>query len=149
MNPARQASILAGIPQDTPAMTVSMVCGSGLRSVALARAAVLAGDASVIVAGGQESMSQSTHCLHMREGVKFGDKPISDTMLKDGLTDAFHSIHMGLTAEAVAEKWGITREEQDQFAADSQRKAGEAMTSGAFEEEILPIDIPGRKGQVR
>jgi len=144
-NPPRQASIGAGLPNETPAMGINMVCGSGLRAVALGAQAVALGDSRVVLAGGMESMSQSKHCVHMRPGVKFGDVGLEDTMLKDGLTDAFHKYHMGITAENVAKKYSLTREEQDEFAALSQQKAGVAVSSGAFKEEIVPVSVPGRK----
>jgi acetyl-CoA C-acetyltransferase len=147
-NPARQAGIKAGLPVETPAITVNQVCGSGLRAVALAYQAILAGDASVVVAGGQESMSLSTHCAYLRGGVKMGSLEMVDTMIKDGLWDAFNGYHMGTTAENIAQKWQLTREEQDRFAAESQRKAGEAQEAGRFKEEIVPITIKTRKGDV-
>jgi len=125
-----------------------MVCGSGLRAVALGAQAIAAGDSMVVLAGGMESMSQSKHCVHMRPGVKFGDVGLEDTMLKDGLTDAFHKYHMGITAENVAKKYSLSREEQDQFAALSQQKAGAAISSGAFKDEIVPVTVPGRKADV-
>ena len=154
MNPARQASVGAGLSYAVPAMNVSMVCGSGLRAVLLGRQAVAAGDAAVVVAGGQESMSRSVHAMHMREGAKFGNKEIVDTMLHDGLTDAFvgappaAGIHMGVTAENVAEKFGVSREEQDAYAAESQRKAGAAAAAGHFAAETVPVEVPGRRGTV-
>ena len=144
-NPARQAAIAAGLPNETPAMGINMVCGSGLRAVALGAQAIAAGDSMIVLAGGMESMSQSKHCVHMRPGVKFGDVGLEDTMLKDGLTDAFHKYHMGITAENVAKKYLLSREEQDEFAALSQQKAGVAISSGVFKEEIVPVTVPGRK----
>jgi len=144
-NPARQAAIAAGLPNETPAMGINMVCGSGLRAVALGAQAIAAGDSMIVLAGGMESMSQSKHCVHMRPGVKFGDVGLEDTMLKDGLTDAFHKYHMGITAENVAKKYSLSREEQDEFAALSQQKAGVAISSGVFKEEIVPVTVPGRK----
>ena len=147
-NPARQAAIAAGLPNETPAMGINMVCGSGLRAVALGAQAIAAGDSMIVLAGGMESMSQSKHCVHMRPGVKFGDVGLEDTMLKDGLTDAFHKYHMGITAENVAKKYSLSREEQDQFAALSQQKAGAAISSGAFKDEIVPVTVPGRKADV-
>lgn len=145
MNPARQAAVGAGLPYAVPAMNVSMVCGSGLRAVMLGRNSILAGDSTVVVAGGQESMSRAVHAVRMREGCKFGDQSLADTMLSDGLTDAFLGCHMGVTAENVAERWGVTREEQDAFAAESQRRAAEAAAAGAFAAELVPVRVPGRK----
>src|SRR5688572_448272 len=133
-NPARQAGIKAGLPIETPAITVNQVCGSGLRAVALAYQAIRSGDARVVVAGGQESMSLSAHCAYLRGGVKMGALEMVDTMIKDGLWDAFNGYHMGTTAENVAQKWQLTREEQDRFAAESQRKAAEAQEAGRFKE---------------
>ena len=134
-NPARQAAIKAGLPKETPAITINQVCGSGLRAVALATQAIKAGDATIVVAGGQESMSLSTHCAYLRAGQKMGPLEFVDTMIKDGLWDEFHGYHMGTTAENVAQKWQITREQQDQFAAESQRKAAEAQQAGRFRDE--------------
>ena len=145
-NPARQAAVNAGIPTDCTALTINQVCGSGLRSVAMAYQAVLAGDSSVVVAGGQESMSQSTHCAHLRRGQKMGDLEFIDTMIRDGLWDAFNGYHMGTTAENVAERWEISRERQDQFAAASQQKAEQAQLAGRFDDEITAVTIKGRKG---
>jgi acetyl-CoA C-acetyltransferase len=147
-NPARQAGVRAGLPIETPAITINQVCGSGLRAVALAYQAIRSGDAKVVVAGGQESMSLSTHCAYLRSGVKMGALEMVDTMIKDGLWDAFNGYHMGTTAENVAQKWQLTREEQDRFAAESQRKAAEAMEAGRFQEEIVPITVKTRKGEV-
>jgi acetyl-CoA C-acetyltransferase len=147
-NPARQAGIAAGLPIETPAITVNQVCGSGLRAVALAYQAILAGDAGIVVAGGQESMSLATHCAHLRNGVKMGGLELVDTMIKDGLWDAFNGYHMGGTAENVAQKWQLTREEQDRFAAESQRKAAEAQEAGRFKDEIVPVTVKTRKGDV-
>jgi len=145
-NPPRQAALAAGLPNETPAMGINMVCGSGLRAVALGAQGIALGDNKLVLAGGMESMSQSKHCVHMRPGVKFGDVGLEDMMLKDGLTDAFHKYHMGITAENVAKKYSLTREEQDEFAALSQQKAGAAITAGAFNDEISPVTVPGRKG---
>jgi len=145
-NPARQASVTAGVPVEVPAYGVNILCGSGLKSVALAYQAIKNGDSSVVVAGGQESMSQAPHAAYLRSGQKMGPLEFVDTMLKDGLSDAFHGYHMGTTAENVAQKWQITREEQDQFAAASQNKAEKAVTSGRFKDEIVPVTIKGRKG---
>ncbi len=145
-NPARQASINAGVPKEVPAYGVNILCGSGLKSVALGYQAIQNGDSSVVVAGGQESMSQAPHCAHLRSGVKMGNAQMLDTMLRDGLMDAFHGYHMGTTAENVAEKWQITREEQDAFAAGSQNKAEAAQNADKFQDEIVPVTIKGRKG---
>ena len=146
-NPARQAAVAAGIPFEAPAFGVNQVCGSGLRAVALAAQALQAGDAEIVVAGGQESMSQAPHCARLREGIKFGDAALTDTLIRDGLWDAFNGYHMGQTAENVARQWKISRSEQDAFAAGSQRKAAEAQAAGRFSEEIVPVRIPGRKGE--
>ncbi|MBO0332891.1 MULTISPECIES: acetyl-CoA C-acetyltransferase [Sneathiella] len=147
-NPARQASVNAGVPYEVPAWGVNQLCGSGLRAVALGYQAILNGDSQVVVAGGQESMSQAPHCAHLRNGQKMGPLEFTDTMLKDGLIDAFHGYHMGNTAENVAAKWQITREAQDQFAAESQRKASEAQAAGRFKDEIVPVTISTRKGDI-
>jgi len=146
--PARQASIAAGIPVDTPAWSVNQICGSGLRAVALGMQQIQTGDATIVVAGGQESMSKSMHASHMRDGTKMGDVKIVDTMVKDGLWDAFNNYHMGTTAENVAKQWQITREEQDKFAAASQNKAEAARKAGKFKDEIAPVTIKGKKGDV-
>jgi acetyl-CoA C-acetyltransferase len=145
-NPARQAAMLAGIPQDKTAFGINQVCGSGLRTVALAMQQIRAGDANIIVAGGQESMSLSVHGAHMRAGTKMGDVAFIDTMIKDGLWDAFHSYHMGTTAENIAARWNLSRDEQDQFAVASQNKAEAAQKAGYFHDEIAPVTIAGRKG---
>ena len=145
-NPARQAAINVGIPVERSALTINQVCGSGVRSVAMAYQAIVAGDSSVVVAGGQESMSQSVHCAHMRNGQKMGALEFVDTMIVDGLWDAFNGYHMGSTAENVAERWNISREEQDAFAAASQQKAEAAQKAGRFTEEIVPVTIRGRRG---
>jgi len=147
-NPARQASIGAGIPVESPAWLVNQLCGSGLRAVALGMQQIAAGDAKIVAAGGQESMSQSPHCAHLRDGVKMGDLKMIDTMIKDGLWDAFNGYHMGTTAENVARQWQITREEQDRFAVASQNKAEAAQGAGRFRDEIAPVTIAGRKGDV-
>src|SRR3712207_1264384 len=147
-NPARQAAVAAGIPVERTAFGINQLCGSGLRAVALAAQQIATGDASIVVAGGQESMTQAPHCANLRSGTKMGDLNLVDTMLKDGLWDAFQGYHMGTTAENVAEKYQITREEQDRFAADSQRKAGEAIKAGRFKDEIAPVTVKGRKGDV-
>lgn len=144
--PARQASVGAGIPVDAPAWSVNQICGSGLRAVALGMQQIQTGAASIVVAGGQESMSQSNHAAHMRDGTKMGDVKFTDTMVKDGLWDAFNNYHMGTTAENVARQWQITREEQDKFAAASQNKAEAARKAGKFKDEITPVTIKGKKG---
>ncbi|MAP11226.1 MAG: acetyl-CoA C-acyltransferase [Gammaproteobacteria bacterium] len=146
-NPARQAAMSAGIPDDRTAVTINQVCGSGVRAVAMGYQAILAGDSDIVVAGGQESMSQATHCAHLRNGQKMGDLGLVDTMIKDGLWDAFNGYHMGNTAENVAEKFQITREEQDEFALASQQKAGSAQAAGRFDEEIVPVTIKTRRGE--
>lgn len=147
-NPARQAAVNAGIPVEKTAFGINQLCGSGLRTVALGYQAIREGDADIMVVGGQESMSQSPHVMHLRNGVKMGTAEMLDTMLKDGLWDAFHGYHMGTTAENVAQKWQLTREEQDAFAAASQQKAEAAIKSGRFKDEIIPVTIKGRKGDV-
>ena len=147
-NPARQAVIKAGLPIGTPAITINQVCGSGLRAVAMGYQALVAGDASVVLAGGQESMSLAAHCAYLRGGTKMGSLEFVDTMIKDGLWDAFHGYHMGTTAENVAQKWQITREQQDQFAAASQQKAAAAQAAGKFKDEIVPVTVKTRKGDV-
>jgi len=147
-NPARQASIAAGIPVDAPAWGMNQICGSGLRAVALAQQQIATGSADVVVAGGQESMSMSMHASPMRNGTKMGDVKVLDTMIKDGLWDAFNNYHMGTTAENVARQWQITREEQDAFAAASQNKAEAAQKAGKFDDEIAPVTIKTRKGDV-
>jgi acetyl-CoA C-acetyltransferase len=145
-NPARQAAVEAGIPVERTALTINQVCGSGLRAVALGLQAIKAGDASVVVAGGQESMSLAPHCAHLRGGTKMGPLELVDTMIKDGLWDAFNGYHMGATAENVARKWQITREQQDAFAARSQQKAEAAQKAGRFRDEIVPVTVKTRKG---
>jgi acetyl-CoA C-acetyltransferase len=145
-NPARQASISAGIPVESPAWGVNQLCGSGLRAVALGYQAILNGDSDIVVAGGQESMSQAPHCQHLRNGVKMGNFEMVDTMIKDGLWDAFNGYHMGTTAENVAKKWQITRAQQDEFAVKSQNKAEAAMKAGKFKDEVAPVMIKTRKG---
>ena len=147
-NPARQAAMKAGIPEDKTAWSLNQVCGSGLRAVALGMLHVASGDADVIVAGGQELMSLSPHAAHMRGGTKMGDVKFIDTMIKDGLWDAFHGYHMGTTAENVAQKWQISREDQDKFAVASQNKAEAAQTSGRFKDEIAPVTVQSRKGDI-
>ena len=147
-NPARQASIAAGIPVESPAWAVNQLCGSGLRTVALGYQAILNGDSEIVVAGGQESMSMAPHCAHMRGGVKMGNFEMIDTMIKDGLWDAFNGYHMGNTAENVARQWQITRTQQDEFAVGSQNKAEAAQKSGRFKDEITPVTVKSRKGDV-
>ena len=146
-NPARQTSLKAGLPDKVPAMTINKVCGSGLKAVHLAMQAVACGDAEVVIAGGQESMSQSPHALpRSRDGQRMGDWKLVDTMIVDGLWDAFNQCHMGVTAENIAKKYGFDRAGQDAFAADSQQKAEAAQKAGRFSEEIIPVSIPQRKG---
>jgi len=147
-NPARQASIAAGIPVESPAWGVNQLCGSGLRAVALGMQQIANGDADVVVAGGQESMSMAPHAQHLRQGVKMGAFEMIDTMIKDGLWDAFNGYHMGNTAENVAKQWQITRQMQDEFAVASQNKAEAAMAAGKFKDEIAPVTIKSRKGDV-
>jgi acetyl-CoA C-acetyltransferase len=148
MNPARQASLGAGIPIEVPAWGVNQVCGSGLRAVALGYQAIANGDSEIAVVGGQESMSLSPHCAHLRNGVKMGNFDMVDTMIKDGLWDAFNGYHMGNTAENVARQWQITRAQQDEFAVGSQQKAEAAQKAGKFKDEITPVTVKGRKGDV-
>jgi acetyl-CoA C-acetyltransferase len=147
-NPARQASIAAGIPVETPAWAVNQLCGSGLRAVALGYQALLNGDSDIVVAGGQESMSMAPHCAYLRGGVKMGNFEMVDTMIKDGLWDAFNGYHMGNTAENVARQWQITRQQQDEFAVGSQNKAEAAQKAGRFKDEIVPVTIKARKGDI-
>jgi acetyl-CoA C-acetyltransferase len=145
-NHARQAAVAAGVPYEKTAYQINQLCGSGLRAVALGYQAIQLGDSGIVVAGGQESMSQSPHCMHLRNGTKMGTAELVDTMIKDGLWDAFNGYHMGNTAENVAQKWQITREEQDAFAAASQQKAEAAQKAGRFKDEIVPVTIKTRKG---
>jgi acetyl-CoA C-acetyltransferase len=147
-NPARQAAMKAGVPQEKTAFGLNQLCGSGLRAVALGLQQIANGDANIIVAGGQESMSQAPHAAHLRNGVKMGEMKFIDTMLKDGLFDAFHGYHMGNTAENVAAKWQITREDQDRFSVGSQNKAEAAQKAGRFKDEIAPFTVSTRKGDV-
>ena len=147
-NPARQAAMAAGIPQEKTAWGLNQLCGSGLRAVALGLQQIANGDASIIVAGGMESMSMAPHLAYMRAGTKMGDIKFMDSMLKDGLFDAFHGYHMGVTAENVATKWQISRDEQDKFAVGSQNKAEAAQKAGRFKDEIVPVTIKTRKGDV-
>jgi len=146
--PARQASMGAGLPRETPAWSLNQICGSGLRAVAIGAQQIALGDAKIIVAGGQESMSQAPHAAHLRNGQKMGDLSFTDTMIKDGLWDAFNGYHMGQTAENIADQNQITRLAQDEFAVASQNKAEAAQKAGKFADEIVPVVIPGRKGDV-
>ncbi len=148
MNPARQASTAANIPIEVPAWIVNQVCGSGLRSVALGAQAVQNGDSEIVLAGGQESMSNAPHAMHLRQGTKMGDTQMIDTMIRDGLWDVFNGYHMGSTAENVAKQWQITREDQDAFALASQNKAEAAKKAGKFADEIVPVTVPNRKGDI-
>ena len=147
-NPARQAAINAGIPKESPAWGMNQLCGSGLRAVALGMQQIASGDAKVVAAGGMESMSKAPHVAHLRDGVKMGDWSLVDSMIKDGLWDAFNGYHMGTTAENVARQWQITREQQDEFAVKSQNKAEAAQAAGKFKDEITPVTISSRKGDV-
>src|ERR1700719_4295097 len=147
-NPARQAAIGAGIPYEVTAYGINQLCGSGFRAVALGYQAIRNGDSQIVVAGGQESMSQAPHCIHLRNGVKMGEADLVDTMIRDGLWDAFNGYHMGNTAENVAQRWQITREQQDNFGVASQAKAEAAQKAGRFKDEIVPVKIAGRKGDV-
>ncbi|SCA55615.1 Acetyl-CoA acetyltransferase [Candidatus Terasakiella magnetica] len=147
-NPARQAAILAGCPEESTAMTINQVCGSGLRAVGMGMQSILLGDADVVVAGGQENMSASQHVMHLRNGTKMGPSKMEDTMIKDGLWCAFNDYHMGTTAQNIADKYEISREEQDAFAAASQNKAEAARNEGKFAEEIVPVTIKSRKGDI-
>ncbi len=147
-NPARQAAMKAGVPKEATAWGINQLCGSGLRAVALGMQQIALGDAKIIVAGGQESMSMAPHAAHLRAGTKMGDMKMVDTMIKDGLTDAFYGYHMGVTAENIARQWQLTREEQDVFAVASQNKAEAAQKAGRFSDEIIPFVIQGRKGDV-
>ena len=146
-NPARQAAMKAGVPQEKTAFSINQLCGSGLRAVAIGLQQIANGDANVIVAGGMESMSMAPHAAHLRNGVKMGDFKYIDTMIKDGLTDAFHGYHMGNTAENIAAKWQISREEQDRFATASQNKAEAAQKAGKFKDEIVPFTISTQEGR--
>jgi acetyl-CoA C-acetyltransferase len=147
-NPARQAAMKAGVPQEKTAFGLNQLCGSGLRAVALALQQIANGDAAIVVAGGPESMSQAPHAAHLRNGVKMGEMKFIDTMLSDGLFDVFHGYHMGVTAENVAAKWQISREEQDRFATGSQNKAEAAQKAGRFKDEIAPFTVSTRKGDI-
>lgn len=145
-NPARQASIKAGVPQEVPAYSCSMLCGSGLKSVYLGFQSIKSGESNVVICGGQESMTLAPHAVQMRAGVKLGPTTLIDTMLHDGLTDAFHNIHMGDTAENCNKKYGNSREQQDAYAARSQQLAEAAQKNGYFANEIVPVPIPSRNG---
>src|SRR5258706_114452 len=147
-NPARQASVAAGVPVEIPAWGVNQLCGSGLRAVALGYQAIKNGDSEIVVAGGQESMSMAPHAQHLRGGIKMGNFELVDTMIKDGLWDAFNGYHMGTTAENVAKQFQITRGQQDEFAVKSQNKAEAAQAAGKFKDEIVPITIKSRKGDI-
>ncbi len=146
-NPARQAAMAAGIPHEKTAYGINQLCGSGLRTVALGYQAIKMGDSDIVVAGGHESMSQAPHVMHLRNGIKMGSGEMMDTMLRDGLMDAFAGYHMGNTAENIAQQWQLTRDEQDEFAANSQQKAEAAMKAGKFKDEIVPVTIKTRKGE--
>ncbi len=148
MNPARQAAMAAGVPKERTALGINQVCGSGLRAVALGAQAIRAGDASVIVAGGQESMTQSPHVSHLRAGTKMGNAQLIDSMINDGLWDVFNGYHMGITAENVAKQWQISRDQQDAFALQSQERAEAAQKAGIFQDEIVPVTVPNRKGDI-
>lgn len=147
-NPARRSAILAGIPKERTAMTINQVCGSGLRAVALGAQAILCGDADIVVAGGQENMTQSPHAMHLRSGTKMGNAEMVDTMIVDGLWDVFNNYHMGITAENIAEKYGFSRADQDEFAAGSQQKAEAAINTGKFKDEIVPVSIKVKKDEI-
>jgi acetyl-CoA C-acetyltransferase len=147
-NPARQASIKSGVPKETPAYIVNQVCGSGIRSVASGFQSIMAGDSKILVAGGQENMSLAPHAIHLRDGKKLGDTELIDTMIKDGLWDAFHGYHMGITAENVAEKFQVTRDEQDKFALKSQEKALKAQRENKFSDEIINLKIKSKKAEI-
>ncbi|HEU5046547.1 MAG TPA: acetyl-CoA C-acetyltransferase [Rickettsiales bacterium] len=147
-NPARQASIHAGLPKEVPAWGLNQVCGSGLRAVCLGFQAIKNGDSSIVIAGGQESMSQAPHAMNLRNGTKMGNATMIDTMIYDALTDAFQNIHMGLTAENIAKQFDISRDEQDEFAASSQQKAEAAIKAGKFKDEIIPVVVSNRKGDI-
>src|ERR1700746_3885231 len=147
-NPARQASVAAGVPVEVPAWGVNQLCGSALRSVALGYQAIVNGDSDIVVAGGQESMSVAPHCAYLRGGVEMGNFEMIDTMIRDGRWDAFNGYHMGNTAENVARQWQITRQQQDEFAVGSQNKAEAAQKAGRFKDEIVPFTIKSRKGEI-
>lgn len=148
-NPARQASVAAGIPYSVPAWSCQMICGSGLKAVCLGAQSIMTKESTIVVAGGMESMSRAPHIVQMRSGVKMGDATLQDSVLTDGLTDAFYNYHMGLTAENVAKQWGVSREAQDQFAVTSQNRTEAAQKAGDFDQEIVPVTVPSRKGPVQ
>lgn len=145
-NPARQASMLAGLPKEVISWNVNQVCGSGLWAVALGYQSIISGNSSIVIAGGQENMSIAPHAMFLRNGVKMGNAGMEDTMIKDGLTDAYSKLHMGMTAEAVAQKYSISRQQQDEFALSSQQKASKAQKAGSFEAEVVPVTVPNKKG---
>ena len=147
-NPARQAALAAGLPKEKTALTINQVCGSGLRSIALGAQSINSGDTSIVICGGQESMSQAPHCANLRKGQKMGNLEFIDTMIHDGIWCAINGYHMGITAENVAKKWQITREAQDEFSVNSQNKAEKAQKDGKFKDEITPVTIEGRKGSI-
>ena len=147
-NPARQAALAAGLPKEKTALTINQVCGSGLRSIALGAQSINSGDTSIVICGGQESMSQAPHCANLRKGQKIGNLEFIDTMIHDGIWCAINGYHMGVTAENVAKKWQITREAQDEFSVNSQNKAEKAQKDGKFKDEITPVTIEGRKGSI-
>ncbi|MEE2654684.1 MAG: acetyl-CoA C-acetyltransferase [Pseudomonadota bacterium] len=147
-NPARQAAMAADVPVEVPAFGINQLCGSGLKTIVLALQSIKNNDASIVVAGGQESMSQAPHCIHLRDGKRMGDTKMVDTMIRDGLWDAFNGYHMGCTAENIAKQWQISREEQDQFALRSQQRAEKAQNAGKFVDEIAPVVIKTRKGSI-
>lgn len=147
-NPARQAAMAAGLPKEVPAYVINQVCGSGLKAVALGMQAILTGNARILLAGGQENMSQAPHAIHLRNGIKMGPGEMKDLMVFDGLWDIFENIHMGLTAEKLAEQFSISRQAQDKFATESQNKAEAAQKNGKFKDEIVPLIIPNRKGDI-
>ncbi|KAF4099598.1 acetyl-CoA acetyltransferase, cytosolic [Onychostoma macrolepis] len=147
-NPARQASVAAGIPYSVPAWSCQMICGSGLKAVCLGVQSIMTKESTIVVAGGMESMSRAPHIVQMRSGVKMGDATLQDSILTDGLTDAFYNYHMGVTAENVAKQWGVSREAQDQFAVTSQNRTEAAQKAGDFDQEIVPVTVPSRKGPV-
>uniref|UniRef100_A0A672P474 Acetyl-CoA acetyltransferase, cytosolic-like n=1 Tax=Sinocyclocheilus grahami TaxID=75366 RepID=A0A672P474_SINGR len=147
-NPARQASVAAGIPYSVPAWSCQMICGSGLKAVCLGAQSIMTKESTLVVAGGMESMSRAPHIVQMRSGVKMGDSTLQDSILTDGLTDAFYNYHMGVTAENVAKQWGVSRKAQDQFAVTSQNRTEAAQKAGDFDQEIVPVTVPSRKGPV-
>ncbi|XP_043074556.1 acetyl-CoA acetyltransferase, cytosolic [Puntigrus tetrazona] len=147
-NPARQASVAAGIPYSVPAWSCQMICGSGLKAVCLGAQSIMTKESTIVIAGGMESMSRAPHIVQMRSGVKMGDATMQDSILTDGLTDAFYNYHMGVTAENVAKQWGVSRDAQDQFAVTSQNRTEAAQKAGHFHQEIVPVTVPSRKGPV-